>query len=128
MPEASRHEGVFASLRGGAANLLELARVRIDLFATELQEEKVRAGLTLIYGAGAVFCLSFGLLFLAIAVTVLLWDSNRLLALGVFAAIFLTCGAFFAATARRYAQPGKRPFADSIAELERDAEALKRKA
>ena len=96
------------------------------MFATELQEEKVRAGLTLIYGAGAVFCISFGVLFLAIAITVLLWDSNRLLALGVFSAIFLTCGAFFAITARRHAQPGKRPFADSIAELKRDGEALKR--
>ena len=126
MPESSRREGVFESLRGSAASLLALARVRLDLFATELQEEKVRAGLTLIYGAGAVLCLSFGILFLAIAVTVLLWDSNRLLALGVFAAIFLTCGAFFAATARRYAQPGRRPFADSIAELKRDGQALKR--
>ncbi|HNA02462.1 MAG TPA: phage holin family protein [Rhodocyclaceae bacterium] len=126
MPEASRHEGLFGSLRGSAASLLALARVRLDLFATELQEEKVRAGLTLVYGAAAVFCLSFGVLFLAIAVTVMLWDSNRLLALGVFSAIFLTCGAFFAVTARRYAHPGKRPFAESVAELKRDGEALKR--
>lgn len=127
MADAPRHDGLFGALRGSAASLLALARVRLDLFATELQEEKVRAGLTLIYGAGAVFCLSFGLLFLSIAITVLLWDSNRLLALGLFAGIFLTCGVFFALTARRHAQPGKRPFAESIAELKRDGEALQRK-
>lgn len=126
MAEAPRHDGLFGTLRGSAASLLALARVRLELFATELQEEKVRAGLTLLYAAGAVFCLSFGVLFLAALITVLLWDSNRLLALGIFAAIFLTCGVFFALTARRYAQPDKQPFAESLAELRRDSEALKR--
>lgn len=126
MPEAPRREGMFDSLRGGAASVLALARVRLDLFATELQEEKERAGLTLLFGAGAVFFLSFGLFFLAAAITVLLWDSNRLLALGVFAAIFLTCGGFFAVTALRHARAGRRPFAESIAELKRDAAVLKR--
>lgn len=128
MPEAPRRGGVFESLRGGSATLLSLVRVRLDLFATELQEEKLRAGLTLLFGAGAVLFLSFGLFFLAAAVTVLLWESNRLLALGVFAAIFLTCGAFFALAARRHARPGSPPFAESIAELKRDAAALKRES
>lgn len=126
MPEAPRREGVFESLRGSAATLLAVARVRIDLFATELQEEKTRAGLTLVFGAGAVLFVSFGLLFLAVAITVLLWDSNRLLALGVFAAIFLTCGVFFGLTARRHARPGTQAFSESIAEFKRDAAALKR--
>lgn len=126
MPEAPRREGVFESLRGGSATLLSLARVRLDLFATELQEEKLRAGLTLMFGAGAVLFLSFGLFFLAAAITVLLWENNRLLALGVFAAVFLTCGVFFALTARRHARPGVRPFAESIAELKRDTAMLKR--
>lgn len=126
MPEASRHEGLFGSLRGSAASLLALARVRLDLFATELQEEKNRAGLVLLYGAGAVLFLSFGLFFLAAAITVLLWESNRLLALGVCTAIFLTCGVFFALTARRHASPDTPPFAESIAELKRDVAALKR--
>jgi uncharacterized membrane protein YqjE len=126
MPEAPRREGVFESLRGGAATLLALARVRLDLFATELQEEKNRAGLVLLYGAGAVLFLSFGLFFLAAAITVLLWESNRLLALGVCTAIFLTCGVFFALTARRHASPDTAPFAESIAELKRDVAALKR--
>ena len=126
MPEAPRREGVFGSVRGGAATLLAIARVRLDLFATELQEEKERAGLTLLYGAGAVLFLSFGLFFFAAAITVLLWDSNRLLALGVFAAIFLTCGVFFALTARRHARAGRQPFAESIAELKRDTAVLKR--
>lgn len=126
MPEAPRREGVFESLRGGAATLLALTRVRLDLFATELQEEKNRAGLVLLYGAGAVLFLSFGLFFLAAAITVLLWESNRLLALGVCTAIFLTCGVFFALTARRHASPDTPPFAESIAELKRDVAALKR--
>ena len=126
MPEAPRREGVFESLRGSAATLLAVARVRVDLFATELQEEKARAGLTLLFGAGAVLFVSFGLLFLAVAITVLLWESNRLLALGVFAAIFLTCGVVCGLTARRHARPGTQAFAESIAELKRDAAALKR--
>lgn len=126
MPEAPRRQGVFDSMRGGSATLLALVRVRLDLLATELQEEKLRLGLSLLFGAGAVLFLSFGLLFLAAAITVLLWETNRLLALGVFAAIFLTCGVFFALSARRHSRPGIQPFAESIAELKRDAALLKR--
>ena len=81
MPEAPRRVGVFESLRGGAATLLALARVRLDLFATELQEEKNRAGLVLLFGAGPVLFLSFGLFFLAGPIPLLLWGRNRLLAL-----------------------------------------------
>lgn len=126
MADAPRRHGVVRSLRGGVATLLALAQVRLALFATELQEEKERAGQLLLFGAGAVLFLGFGLFFLAAAITVLLWESNRLLALGVFAAIFLTCGAFFALTARRHARPATPPFAESIAELKRDAALLKR--
>jgi len=124
MPEASRHEGLFGSLRGSAASLLALARVRLDLFATELQEEKVRAGLTLVYGAAAVFCLSFGVLFLAIAVTVMLWDSNRLLALGVFSALFLGAGVVSLLVTLSLARSGSKLFSASLAELRKDTQAL----
>lgn len=125
MSAPPRQEGLFGALRGSLATLLALAQVRVELLATELQEEKTRVGMILMFGAGAVFCLSFGLFFLAILITVLLWDSNRLLALGVFAAMFLTAGGIFAAIALRQARAGSKLFAASIGELQRDRAALR---
>ena len=116
----------MAAVWGRAGRLRAAGGVRIVLFGTGLEEEKARAGLTLLCGAGAFLFVSFGLLFLAGAITLLLWESNRLLALGVFAAVFFTCGGFFGFPARRHARPGTQTFAESLAQIKPDAAAPNR--
>lgn len=125
MADEPKREGMISAARGSVATLLALARVRLELLATELQEEKTRIGLIMIYGAGAFLLLGFGIFFLAAFLTVLLWDTNRLLALGVFAAVFLSSGAIFAAVCARYVRTASKMFAASIAELKRDHERVK---
>jgi uncharacterized membrane protein YqjE len=65
---------------------------RLQLLGVELAEERGRLLSLLTYGAIALICLSAGLVFLAVFLTVLLWDSHRLLALGMFSALFLGAG------------------------------------
>jgi uncharacterized membrane protein YqjE len=68
--------------------------------------------------------LSFGLMFFALLLTVLLWDTHRLLALGIFTAIFLTGGFIALMAMLRQARTPSRLFAASIAELAQDRAAL----
>lgn len=113
-----------ASVRGLAATLIELAQVRLELLSVEAQEEVLRVAGLLAYGAIALVCLALGLGFLAILITVALWDTHRLLALAVFTVLFLLAGLLAAWRARERVQRGSRLFSASIEELRQDREAL----
>jgi uncharacterized membrane protein YqjE len=114
-----------ASLKTLAGTVLELLQLRLELLSVEAQEEVQRLGGLLVYGAVAVTFLSLGLGFLAILITVALWDSHRLLALSVFATLFLTLGGVCAWLARERALAGTRFFSSSAEELKRDRESLR---
>lgn len=116
--------GLFASLRGLAATAVGLFKTRLELLATEFEEEKLRIAGLLGYGLAAVLLLLVGAVFLAVFVTVLMWDSNRLLVLGVFAALFLGGGLLALTIALRLARTPSRLFSASLAELGRDRSAL----
>ena len=65
-----------------------------------------------------------GATFLAVFLTVLLWDSQRLLALGIFSALFLGAAGLAIFMVLRLTRQGSQLFAGSLAELRRDAAAL----
>jgi uncharacterized membrane protein YqjE len=117
--------GLMASARGLGHTALTLLRTRLSLLGVELQEEQARLVGVLLYGICAAIALGAGLVFLAVAITVALWENNRLLALGVFAALFLSAGSVCALVASRLARRGSVLFAASLAELQKDREALK---
>ncbi len=124
MAEPAQRGGLASSLRSLLRNSLALLQTRLELLSIEAQEERVRL-LTLVgYGAAAFVFLSFGLMFLAALVTVLLWESHRLLALGVFTAVFLTGGLIALMAMLRQARTPSKLFAASIAELAQDRAAL----
>ena len=112
--------GLFTSLRGLIATGVAIVQTRLQLLGTELEEEKARVLGLLAFGAAALILLAAGLVFLAVFLTVLLWDSNRLLALGAFTTLFLAGGALSLMIALRHARRPSRLFAASLAELARD--------
>ena len=112
-------------VRGLLADVIELAQVRFELFTVEAREELARLASMAVMGALAVVFASFGLIFLAIFLTVLLWDSHRLLALGVFTALFLGGGGVLALLVWRKAKEGSRMFGASRDEMRRDQERLR---
>jgi uncharacterized membrane protein YqjE len=78
-----------------------------------------------VMGALAVVFVSFGLIFLAVFLTVLMWDSQRLLALGIFTTLFLGGGAVLALLVWQKARKGLRLFGTTREELRRDQERLR---
>lgn len=123
--EPAPGKSLGSRLRDYAAGALGILQTRLELLATELQEEKLRLGALLGYAAAAFFFLGFGAVLLALFLTVLLWDSHRLLALGVFTALFLAIGIIAALAAARIGRQGTRLFAASISELAQDREMIR---
>ena len=114
-----------ARVRGLLADVVELAQVRLELFTVEAREELGRLASMAVMGALALVFVSFGLIFLAIFLTVLLWDSQRLLALGIFTSLFLGGGLLLALLVRNKAKLGFRMFGTLREELQRDQDRLR---
>lgn len=126
MPEDSRPR-LAASLRGLLDSGLGIVQSRLELLVVEVQEEKLRlAGLLLNIVLTAVL-VGFGIVFLAIFLTVLFWEEHRLLALGLGTAALFGAGLFTASNAAADLRRGTRLFAASLAELARDREAVRHK-
>ena len=125
MTDSAAPTGLLASARALAGTLVAIAGNRLSLLALELEDERARLLSLLLYGIAAVLALGAGLVFLAVLVTVLLWDNNRGLALGIFAALFIGVGTVCALVARSLARAPSALFSASVAELAKDREALR---
>lgn len=125
MTDFLTRRGVAGRLRGLLADTLELAQVRLELLIIEAREEAARLLSMIVFGLVAVIFISFGLVFLAVFLTVLMWDTHRLLLLGIFTALFLGGGLTLLALAMARAREDTRLFATSRAELQRDQEELR---
>ena len=112
-------------LRGLLADLLELVEVRLELAAVEAREDLDQVLVLLVQVMLALMLAGFGLIFLAVFVTVLLWDAQRYAVLGGFAGLFLLGSLVFALLARRRLRRGLRLFRSSRDELRRDRERLR---
>lgn len=124
MADTRSRAGLFASLKGLLGTAAALLKNRLELLGIELAEERNRLLALLLWSAVAFAGLAAGLVFLAVLITVLLWDGNRLLALGIFSALFLGAGFYAVVMASRLARAGSRLFATSLAELHKDGVAL----
>ena len=114
-----------ARVRALLADVVELAQVRLELFTVEARQEASRLTSLAVMSALAVVFVSFGLIFLAVFITVLLWDSQRLLALGIFTALFLGGGLVLGLLAMQRARQAAHMFSATLDELRRDQERLR---
>jgi len=120
-------EPVSAPLRRLGASLLTLGRIRLELFAIEAQEEKERIASLLLWAVLAALLAGFGLLMVLVLVTVALWDSHRLLALGGGTVVLVAAAVVAVLKVKALiAQPASL-FQSSIGELRADADALRRR-
>ena len=118
-------EGTLARVRQLLADAVELVQVRLELLSLEAREDIGQLLALGLQAALAVVLLSFGPIFLALFLTVLLWDSQRLLALGIFTTAFLGGGVVLALLAWQRLRRGLRLFRSSIQELQADRERLR---
>ncbi len=123
--ENSHPPSLIQSLKAYLATWVELFRTRLELFSTELQEERDRVQHLLIYAATAVLCLTFGLLLITLLVVAAFWDTPyRLAVLGGFALLYTAAGIVLGIVTHRKYRLKPKLFGATLAELTKDYQQL----
>ena len=118
--ESGRAEGLFDSLRNLARTFVALVQTRIEIFASEIDEERTRLARIAVLAAAAALCIALAVILLVFFLVVLFWDTNRLLAIGALAGVFAVGG--IAACLGLRAAVSQRPkfLSTTLAELRKD--------
>ncbi|MFT3857916.1 MAG: phage holin family protein [Aquabacterium sp.] len=115
---------LLSSLQGLSATLVAILQTRLELLATEVEEEKHRVLAILGWGALAILMGTVASVFLAGFITVLFWDSHPLLVLCLLTLAFAAVCSAAVLRVRRLMQTPGGMLAASLAELKADQEAL----
>lgn len=115
-----------ASIASLLAALLGSVRTRAELASVEYAEERTRLGRQLALLIAGLGCLLFAVLFVAVGVIALYWDTYRMAAILGVIVVFAGAGAACLWWRASVARAAPTPFAASIAELEKDRAALAR--
>lgn len=121
---STRETGLWASLQRLLATSAEILHTRVDLLATELEEEGLRVKELLLYERVSLFFLGLGLLLATLFVILAFWDTHRLSVLAAFAVFYLAIGAGTALVARNKLKTRPRLFSATLSELGKDRDRL----
>jgi uncharacterized membrane protein YqjE len=116
--------GLLGSVRALLCTLIALSKTRLEIFVTELEEERLRITQQAILIMVGCFCSMVGVLLLLAFVVVLLWDTHRLLTLGLLTLAFLGAGASLFLVVNTRARSKPKAFSASLGELTKDLDQL----
>jgi uncharacterized membrane protein YqjE len=120
-----RRGGLVASLARLLDGLLEIVQTRIELVASEYEEEREHVRELLLYGMVTLFLFGFGTLLLTLFVILLLWERHGLLVVGGFAATYLLAGLVALLVLRGRVRRRPRLFVSTVDELRKDRAGLR---
>jgi len=123
-PEGGQPAGLLASLQRLAATFLEILQTRVEIVATEFEEERERIRELVVYSILTLFFASAGLLLFTLFVVILYWDTQRLNVIGGFALLYLALGIVSGLLLRRRLKSRPRLFAATLSELTKDRHRL----
>jgi uncharacterized membrane protein YqjE len=115
---------LIATLRRLASTALALLQTRLELFATELDEERARVLQLLALCVIAGCFLLLGIVTLTVFIVLLAGDAHRVLAAGLLSAVYLGIGIAVGLRARRLVQVRPRLFSATLGELQKDRDTL----
>lgn len=122
---AAAHGGLLRSIKHLGRTLLGAAQTRLEIFATEIEEERLRLEQLLLVALAAAFCLGMATLLCIAFVVLFFWDTHRLLSVGLFAAAFLTAGVVSGLILGGKVKTRPKPFASTRGELAKDRAMLR---
>lgn len=117
--------GLFGSLKNLAASLVSHLHTRLELFATEFAEEKLRLTSLLFVAILALFFAFMTVVLAVLFVIAAYWDTPyRLHAVALLAAVFLAGAGIAAGMVHAKLKSRPRLFEASLAELYKDRQQL----
>lgn len=119
---------MLGRVRELARAALSIAETRAQLAAAELEEQALRWTEIALWAAFAAFFLGAALVFAALLVVLAFWDSSRVLAAGLVAALFAGAAGIAALLTRARLRERPRLFSATLAELRKDRERIERPA
>jgi uncharacterized membrane protein YqjE len=123
--DQSKSPSFLQSFRAVGAALSSALHTRLELFATELEEERERLKHTFILTLLLVFGLSFGLILVTIFLVALFWERGWIAAIGGLALIYLGIGAVAGVKLRSAILRRPGLFPATLAELGKDRDYLR---
>jgi uncharacterized membrane protein YqjE len=118
--EASAPMGIMDALRCFLGTWVAVLKTRVELIGTELEEQREWLEKLVILSLVALFCLSFGVVFLTLFITMLFWAEYRQYVLGAFAALYLIAGLLALFAVRKKGKNKPKMFSTTFSELEKD--------
>lgn len=111
-------------MRNLAATAVGVLQTRLELLATEVEEERLRLLQIVTWAAISIFLLALGILMATSFLVVVFWDTHRVLVTGLLAVLYLGLGVAAGLAARSRARGRSKLFSGSLAELAKDREQL----
>ncbi|RJG15772.1 phage holin family protein [Massilia cavernae] len=102
------------------STLVDMVHTRLELAAVEVEEESQRMLGYLLFGLLAIILFGVAFLLVAFLVIVLYWDTNRITAIAVMAALFAGAGTIVAMKVKAGFDRKPRLLEHTIAELRKD--------
>ncbi len=125
MAERSTSGSIVESAQPLGTTVLDIAKTRLMLFSTDLQEAAHRFAWLILWSMTGVFFFALGVLLVALLIVVFFWDSHRLTALALGGGYFLLVSFSIAAVIVRLVRQQRNPFAITLGELAKDRSGLR---
>ena len=123
---AAARDPAESAVRTVARSLLSFVETRTRIAASEFEEQLLRLVEVAVWAVAAMFLLGIGATLLSLFIVLVFWDSNRVLAAGLLAVLFLAGGGFSALMARTCLAARPKFLATTLAELGKDRERLQK--
>ena len=117
--------GIFSSLKNALAVFVASLQTRLELFVTELEEERERLKQTLILTLLLFFGLGLGFILLNIFAVALFWQTGWILGIGMLAAVYLAVGIVAGLALRKKILTRPGLFPATLAELRKDSDRMR---
>ena len=115
---------LLESLKGLGQTFVEILRTRMEILSLDVKEDRIRLVSILMLGAFSFLLLSLGIILGVFWLIVTFWEADRLLVMGILTAVLMGCGLILLALLVWRLRSGPGPFEGTIAELNKDREAL----
>jgi uncharacterized membrane protein YqjE len=117
-------ENLLSSIKNLASTGASIAQTRLELLSVDVQIARNKLISLLVMIVCALFFLFFGLVMLALLIVIYSWESDRMTALSLLTAAFISIGLILAALIMQSLRTMPKLFEASISELAKDREVL----